>query len=42
MEANGGLYFELVDRAERMGNENENMEIIDRGNFTIHVDRFLK
>ena len=31
MEANGGLYYELVDRAEQMGNANENMEIIDRG-----------
>ncbi|KAI8059933.1 rab-GTPase-TBC domain-containing protein [Gilbertella persicaria] len=30
MEANGGLYYELVDRAERMGTENENMDIIDR------------
>ncbi|OBZ82415.1 GTPase-activating protein gyp3 [Choanephora cucurbitarum] len=30
MEANGGLYYELVDRAEQMGNANENMEIIDR------------
>lgn len=32
MELNKGLYLDLVRRAEEIGSENENLEIIERGN----------
>jgi hypothetical protein len=32
MEANRDVYINLVQRAEEMGNKNENMDIIERGN----------
>jgi hypothetical protein len=31
MESNKGLYLDLVQRAEEMGNKNENLDIIERG-----------
>lgn len=32
MESNQGLYLDLVRRAEELGSQNENLEIIERGN----------
>lgn len=34
MDANKGIYWDLVQRAEKMGGQNENLDIIERG---IHI-----
>lgn len=31
MELNKGLYLDLVQRAEKLGSKNENLDIIERG-----------
>lgn len=31
METNKGVYYDLVQQAEAMGNQNENLDIIERG-----------
>jgi hypothetical protein len=33
MDANKAVYYDLVQRAEEMGSENENLDIIERGNY---------
>jgi hypothetical protein len=31
MDANKAVYYDLVQRAEKMGSKNENLDIIERG-----------
>lgn len=35
MDANKGLYLDLVQRAEDLGSKNENLDIIERGKFRL-------
>jgi len=36
MDANKGVYYDIVQQAEAMGSQNENLDIIERG--IVHRD----